>query len=33
LSLKEPGELERVLMPVPVPEDTLAILESLQRTP
>ena len=31
LSLKTPEELERVLAPQPIPPDTLAILEALQR--
>lgn len=31
LSLKSPEELERVLAPVPLPPDTLLILEALQR--
>jgi hypothetical protein len=31
LSLKSPDELERVLAPEPIPEDTLAILENLQQ--
>jgi hypothetical protein len=31
LSLKTPEELERVLAPEPLPADTLAILEALQR--
>lgn len=31
LSLKSPEELERVLAPPPIPPDTLAILEALQR--
>jgi hypothetical protein len=31
LSLKSPDELERVLAPVPLPADTIAILEALQR--
>jgi hypothetical protein len=33
LSLKSPGELERVLAPIELPEDTLAILAALQRQP
>jgi hypothetical protein len=32
LSLKSPEELERVLAPEPLPPDTIAILESLQRS-
>lgn len=31
LSLKTPVELARVLAPAPLPEDTVAILEALQR--
>jgi hypothetical protein len=31
LSMKTPEELERVLAPEPIPADTLAILERLQR--
>jgi hypothetical protein len=31
LSLKTPDELERILAPVPLPEDTIAILEAIQR--
>jgi hypothetical protein len=31
LSLKTPEELQRVLEPEPIPPDTLAILENLQR--
>jgi hypothetical protein len=31
LSLKAPAELERVLSPVPLSEDIIAILEALQR--
>lgn len=31
LSMKSPEELERVLAPEPIPPDTLAILERLQR--
>lgn len=31
LSLKSPDEIERVLEPEPIPPDTLAILEALQR--
>lgn len=31
LSLKAPDELARVLAPEPLPADTIAILESLQR--
>lgn len=31
LSLKSAAELERVLAPEPIPDDTLAILEDLQR--
>ena len=31
LSLKSADELERVLEPAPIPADTLAILEALQR--
>lgn len=33
LSLKSADELERVLAPEPIPDDTLAILEHLQRAP
>jgi hypothetical protein len=31
LSLKDPAELERALTPLPLPDDTVAILEALQR--
>lgn len=31
LSLKDPSELERVLTPLPLPDDTIAILEALQK--
>lgn len=31
LALKDPDELERVLAPTPLPADTVAILETLQR--
>jgi hypothetical protein len=31
LSLKSPEERERALTPAPIPDDTLAILEALQR--
>lgn len=31
LSLKSPDERDRVLAPEPIPDDTLAILEDLQR--
>jgi hypothetical protein len=32
LSLKTQAELERVLAPVPIPPDTIRILENLQRS-
>lgn len=32
LSLKDPAALARVLEPPPIPDDTLAILEGLQRS-
>ena len=33
LSLKDPETLQRVLAPPPLPADTVAILEALQRLP